>query len=107
MSPSRQPPSSGRRQQQERGRSYSSVLQNDPLQRVADILAPVDGILNVVVQLLPFHDLQRRSVSLEQLTDGGMVHVVANALQPMNLDQHILQLRKFARLSQPMHRIAQ
>src|SRR5918999_2690100 len=34
----------------------STVLQHDPLERVPHVLAPVDGVLDVVVDFLPLHD---------------------------------------------------
>src|SRR5438132_1248180 len=61
------------------------VLQNDPLQRVPHILAPVQRLLDVVVQLLPLDHLQRLGAAVEQAAHGGVVVVVAFAFLVVNL----------------------
>src|SRR5438045_1719775 len=72
----------------------SAVLQNDPLQRVPDVLAAVQRLLDVVVQFLPLDDLQRLSAAVEQAAHRGVVVVVADAFLVMDLDQLLAQLRE-------------
>jgi hypothetical protein len=88
-------------------RGDSSILQHNSFQRIPHILARVDRFFDHVEELFPLHHFQRLAVTgLIQLADGGVVVVVADALEMMNVDQLLVQLRKLSRLPQLQHRIA-
>src|SRR5258705_13690975 len=80
----------------------SSVLQYDPLERIADVFAAVDRVLDVVVQLFPLDHVQRLDAAGEQPAQGGMVVVVADALLVVDLDQLVTEFRELAALAQPV-----
>src|SRR4051812_37728940 len=86
------------------GRARSTVLQHDALQRVAHVFAAVDGVFDVVVQLLPLHDFQRLHSPGEEAAEGGVVVVVADALLVVDLDQLVAQLRQLAAAAQAVDR---
>src|SRR5207247_3678080 len=72
-----------------RGRSRpsppSGVLQRHGLQHVRDVFALVEGLLEVVVDLLPLDDLERVALLLEQLAQRLMVDRVSLFLELLGL----------------------
>ena len=72
-----------------------AVLQHDPFERIAHVFAAVDRFFDVVVEFLPLHDFKRVDAAVEQVGDGRVVVVVADAFQAVNLDQLSLSSESF------------
>src|SRR5688572_16955382 len=81
------------------------VLQHDALERVPDVFAAVDRVLDVVVQLLPLQDFQRLRAATEELVHRRVVVVVPDALEVVDLDQLVAQLRELPALAQAVDRV--
>src|SRR5688500_17468161 len=65
----------------------SGVLEGDALQRMHHRHAAVDRVLEAIVDLLPFDDVQRVRIALEQVAHGLMVDGVPFLLDALHLDR--------------------
>src|SRR5580700_1888941 len=84
----------------------SGLLDEDRLERVRDVLALVDGLLDRLVDLLPLHDLERVGLALEQLADRRAQRVVAGVLQAVDLDAVVHDVAGLGRVLQLRHGLA-
>src|SRR5438034_8994156 len=67
------------------------VLQDDGLEGVGDVLTAVDGRLHLIDDVLPLEDVHRLVIPGEQTCHRLPVHAVAFVLQPVALDQVLVQ----------------
>src|ERR1019366_6993372 len=63
----------------------SGGLQDDLLENVRDVLAAVRGLFENLVDLLPFHELDRILFRLEEVSDGNAVQAVGFVLEAVDL----------------------
>src|SRR5439155_17361810 len=66
-------------------RAASAVLERHTLDHVRDVLAAVDRVLKVVVDLLPLDHVDRIDALLEEAGDGAAENPVALVLEAIDL----------------------
>src|SRR5919199_1852990 len=69
-----------------------AVLHDDRLEDVRGVLARVDGLLELLVDVLPADDRDRVLLGAEELGDGATVEVVALVLEGAELDQLVARV---------------
>src|SRR5665213_1915922 len=85
----------------------SGLLHEDRLERVRDVLALVDGVLDRLVDLLPLHNLERVGLAKEQLADRRAQRLVAGVLQAVDLDAVVQHAARLCRVLELGDRLAQ
>src|SRR5712692_9743909 len=89
-----------------RGLASLGVLECDALDDVGDIFAPVDGVLEEFVDILPLDDPQRVLAVLKQPRHGAPEQRVAFILAAVDLHAHLQDAIAVFQVAQAAHEAA-
>src|SRR5512139_3978281 len=70
----------------------SGMFQDDPFEDVGDVLGPVRGVLEELVDVLPLDDIDRIVLAVHEVAEGVAVLPVDAVLEPVDLDAVFLDV---------------